>query len=105
MSDQAQEMTDEERAELQKAYYNTANGVGALLSDVVRANAQLGTYAGSPHYRAVVGGGMTAAALTELHKHDAGAAKEVFDELVTGLLQLGKTLDFVAEGGADDDAA
>lgn len=86
-----QELPDTGNLEAHRIYYSTANGICAM-TEVLTINAQSRPLASSPHYRAVVGSGLTAGALTELAESDKRIAKHVFDELIAGLLGLGSRL-------------
>ena len=86
-----EELADTRNLEAHRIYYSTANGFGAM-AEILTTNAQSGPLASSPHYRAVVGSGLTAGALTELAEADKRIAKHVFNELIAGLLGLGSRL-------------
>lgn len=92
--------TPEQMEAAKAAYYNGANGAGYLMNELFRVAGSVGPLAGSPHYRAIAGGGLTANALTELAEFDREAAKQVFQELCEGLLSLGAGL-----GLREDEAA
>ena len=101
----AQEEHEKDLQEHAKIYYNTASAVGALLSDILVGNAHIGPASGSPHFRAILGSSIIGAAISEAAQHDKAHAKAIFDELATGLVQLGERLELNGQGAANDDSS
>lgn len=93
-TDQPQQPSPEQVAE---AYYECANGAGALMGSAVSMVARMGPISDSPHFRCLIGGGMIATALTEAAKRDPDGAAKVYDEMLSGLIELGDRLGFNSE--------
>jgi len=84
----------------QETYYNSATSAGFAISQQFILGSQVGRWSGSPHYRAVAGFSMIDIALTEMGEADADQARATFDELVEGIVSIGKRLGIEGSDGS-----